>query len=193
MRAAHIVYLLFGGQCKGPGFSCIAWRDPSLCPPIVHPSGSLHAHISQKGNCGGCSPLFPNLPRSRPVGSGRLAGDLPEASSPCQSPLAGSAGVIHRFPWLSIAASRYWPGPLVLSTAFLGCHSLPVATGRVRWCYPPLSLAVTRCQSLLAGSAGITRHLAGLALAAGCYRPCSSVIDIAANYDWPVLLELNRR
>ena len=72
-------------------------------------------------------------------------------------------------------------------------QSVPVATGRVRWCYPPLSLAVTRCQSLLAGSAGITRHLAGLALAAGCYRPCSSVIDIAANYDWPVLLELNRR
>ena len=90
----------------------------------------------------------------------------------------------------ALPASRHWQGPLVLSTAFLGCQSLPVATGRVRWCYPLLSLAVTRCQSLLVGSAGITRHLAGLALAAGCYRPCSSVIDIAANDDWPVLLEL---
>ena len=134
MRAAHIVYLLFGGQCKGPGFPCMAWRDPSLCPPIVHPSGSLHAHISQKGNCGGCSPLFPNLPRSQPVG-----------------------------------ASRHWQGPLVLSTAFLVCHSLPVATGRVRWHYPPLGWAGSccrllpavfvcyryRCQLRLAGSVGV--------------------------------------
>jgi len=100
--------------------------------------------LVRKVTAGDAVPLFPNLPRSRPVGSGCLAGDLPEASSPCQSALAGSAGVIHRFPWLSLAASRYWPGPLALPATWLGWLLLPVATGRVRLLSISLPITIGR-------------------------------------------------